>query len=361
MEKSCKFEYPIRGYGRPQILLVGNGLERKSGQVAWKQLVDNLTMSNCIPLTEDERNEIPFPLLYEVLAIGTPIPQVLDEKSINDEEKRLKTEMEKLVNSSNELLDMLPKMNADHIFTTNYSYCLEKAFFQRRDFKNGSARTKSRFNLMPPDEFGKQKRENVYRLHSGYLAYNSNSSKVGLWHIHGEIGASTGIVLGHDRYGRLLKRIVESCDDIDHKKLIKNKESHIFSSWPELFLFGDIYVIGFGYEQCEFDLWWLLRRKQRERKGDGTVYFYDKNITMKKLIDEDACDASVKREEAKKCNEMLRKHNRSVRKKNLRDKLLLAHGVKIMDCGSTNETDYDEFYIKTFADVRNKIEESRRS
>jgi len=39
----------------------------------------------------------------------------------------------------------------------------------------------------------------------------------------------------------------------------------------------------------------------------------------------------------------------------------MAQGVKIMDCGSTNETDYDEFYIKTFSDVRNKIEESRWS
>ena len=82
---------------------------------------------------------------------------------------------------------------------------------------------------------------------------------------------------------------------------------------------------------------------------------------MKKMIDEDACDTSVKREEAKKSNEERRNHNRLVRKKNLRDKLLMAHGVKIMDCGSTNETDYDEFYIKTFADVKNRIEESRRS
>lgn len=359
MEKSITFEYPIRGNGRPQIILIGNGLERKSGQVAWDQLVDNLTVKNCISMTKEEKEEIPFPLLYEVLVLGTPIPQVLDEKAINDEEKRLKMEMEKLVNSSNKLLDMLPDLNADHIFTTNYSYCLEKAFFPRRDFKNRSARTKSRFNLMATDNNGKQKRENMYRLHSGYLANNRNSSNVGLWHIHGEIGASRGIVLGHDRYGRLLKRMVESCDELDHKSLLKKSRSYIFSSWPELFLFGDIYVIGFGYEHCEFDLWWLLRRKQRERQGDGTVYFYDRNITLRKLFDEDACDSPEKREEAKKENESIRRHNHSVRKKKIKDKLLMAHGVKIIDCGSTNDTDHDDFYMRAFADVKNKIEESR--
>lgn len=43
-----------------------------------------------------------------------------------------------------------------------------------------------------------------------------------------------------------------------------------------MFLFGDIYVVGFA--ECEFDLWLLLIRKQREIYADGKVYFYEHDI-----------------------------------------------------------------------------------
>ena len=282
MKKSVRFEYPIRGNGRPQIVLIGNGLERKSGQVAWDRLVDNLTVPDCIPLTDEEKETIPFPLLYEVLVLNRPIPQILDAGAIREEEKCLKTEMKNLVK-------------------------------------------------------------------------NRNSTNAGLWHIHGEACASEGIVLGHDRYGRLLKRIIEICSDLDYRKITKRNEPHCFTSWPELFLFGDIYVIGFGFDQSEFDLWWLLRRKQRERYGDGRVFFYDKCISEKERIPSD----SLLTPEAIKEDRNIRLHNRAVRKKILRDKLLSAHGVQILDCGSSNETEYDEFYKCAFADVRLRIEESR--
>ena len=42
-----------------------------------------------------------------------------------------------------------------------------------------------------------------------------------------------------------------------------------------MFLFGDIYVLGFSFDPSEFDLWWLLQRKQNEEKASGQVYFYE--------------------------------------------------------------------------------------
>ncbi len=361
MRKSVNFEYPVRGSGRPQILLIGNGLERKSGQVAWGKLVDNLTEQSCIPLTEKEKESVPFPLLYEVLSLGTPIPKVLDKSDISREEKRLKEEMARLVNQSNDLLDELPKLGADHIFTTNYSYCLEKAFSPRKSFANSWTRTENRFNLSLPDaETGRQKLEREYRMHSGYLSENADATSVALWHIHGETHVPGGIVLGHDRYGRLLKRIIEVCEELDYRKIQKEDAKRSFTSWPELFLFGDIYVIGFGFEQCEFDLWWLLKRKQRERYADGTVYFYDKAITEKPFL---AADPSASEEDKKRIlqeNQNIRWHNRTAEKNSLRNKLLRAHGVEILDLGSTNETAYDDFYHLAFADVKEKIEASRQ-
>ena len=356
MKKTVRFEYPVRGKGRPQIVLIGNGLEKKSGQVAWDELVENLTVPNCIPLTDEEKKTIPFPLLYEVLVLNRPVPQVLDAGTIRDVEKSLKTEMKKLVNSGNELLKELPSLNADHVFTTNYSYCLEKAFYPRRDFTKSVSRSSVRFNLFDPDEDENKKGESQYRLHSGYLAKNKDLSDIGLWHIHGEVSSSEGIVLGHDRYGRLLKRIIEICSDLDYKKITRRNNKHVFTSWPELFLFGDIYVIGFGFDLSEFDLWWLLKRKQRERYGDGRVFFYDKCISVKETDQNDPSRASETEEDSD-----IMYQRRSVLKKNLRDKLLSAHGVQILDCGSTGDMEYDEFYKRAFADVKSRIRENKNN
>lgn len=361
MKKEVQFNYPIRGKGRPQIVLIGNGLERASNQVSWNQLVDNLTAANCISFSEEEKDSIPFPLLYEAIILNMPIPQVLDSAEIMREEERLKTEMGKLINVSNKLLIELPKLNADQIFTTNYSYCLEKAFMPKRNFSNSSSRSAVRYNLSPCDENGKKKREVIYRLHSCYLGKNKNDTAVGLWHIHGEAGTSKGIVLGHDRYGRLLKRMIEKCSDLDFKNLGKNGKLHSFTSWPELFLFGDVYVIGFGFEQCEFDLWWLLRRKQREHYGDGKVFFYDKRITEKELVEMTTDVTPERLQELRKKNKEIEKHNREVHKKNIHHKLMQAHGVQILDLGSTNETNYNDFYMQVFEDVGKKIAESKVS
>ena len=77
-----------------------------------------------------------------------------------------------------------------------------------------------------------------------------------------------------------------------------------------------------------------MRRKQRERNGDGKVYFYDKVIDMEK-------------------------DGHAVAEKRLRDKLLMAHGVQIIDCGSDSGTGYDEFYRKAFEDVKDRVKVAR--
>lgn len=330
--KTVRFEYPVRGHGRPQILMVGNGLERKSGQVSWSQLVDKLTVQGCLEVSEEEKSMVPFPLLYELLSVGTPIPSVIDDKAIGEEERRLRKGMSQLSNLSNDLLDQLPGLKADHIFTTNYSYCLEKAFYKRRDFKNPSSRSCVRFNLLPHG-----RSESYYRLHSGYYVKNKmtgNAEFTGLWHIHGEIGNPGSIVLGHDRYGRLLMRIIDTCSNLDYEAIkdeSERKAMHSFTSWPELFLFGDVYIVGLGFELSEFDLWWLLKRKQREGYGDGSVFFYDKGKTDNKPP-----------------------------RYSIRDKMLMAHGVHIIDCGADDSTSYDEFYGLAFDDIKAKIAASRQ-
>ena len=224
----------------------------------------------------------------------------------------------------NELFKLLPTLGVNHIFTTNQSYCPEEGFYPNREFEKKSVRKNLRFNLNPQkDKKGRPRSENRFRLHSGYLVRtsNKNAKKVGIWHIHGECGAPTSVILGHDKYGRLLKRIISVCDDkIKYKEKIEKYDPYEFKSWPELFLFGDIYVVGFGFAECEFDLWWLLRRKQRETYADGKVYFYEHD-----------------KRDVPSAKQML----------------LSAHGVEIKYNEFSGKDDkFKEFYEQAFEDIR---------
>lgn len=323
MKAEPRFEFPLRGPGRPQILLIGNGLEREdegpkgpkadSGK-SWEDLLMELMVADPVKGREEEPDylrtkeekqakmdslsSIPFPLRYQLLSTSRAAPYPLGQKELDAELKRLSAKCRELGTLRNRALARLPELGADHIFTTNYSYSLERAFLEdssprRRGAFRGwimkdSNRTALRFNVNDSlNEKGKPKRENAYRLHSGYSASNADGSPVGLWHIHGECGAGQSIILGHDGYGRLLSRMVECCAGEKLRRSIQSPtegpETWRLCSWPALFLAGDVYILGFGLAPSEFDLWWLLRRKQREAICDGRVYFYDTGESPKDL------------------------------------------------------------------------------
>lgn len=79
MEKLTAFRHRSCGQGRPQILLIGNDLERKSGQATWEELLNQLTVGNSLPVSQEQRERIPFPLLYQILS--TPLINGLPDLS----------------------------------------------------------------------------------------------------------------------------------------------------------------------------------------------------------------------------------------------------------------------------------------
>ena len=314
MPRNKAFEYPLRGPGRPQILLLGNGLEYESGQRSWSQLVEDLTLPENRNITDVDK--LPFPLRYELLSTPQHVTSPLTKNAIENEETRLSNAMGKLVSESNPLLDMVPSLHMDHILTTNYSYCLEKAFFPSYNFQRANVRSKFRCYLT-------DKREVEYRLHTGYFCENVGTSGTCIWHIHGECSVPQGIILGHDRYGRILSRIINCCNELSPRIGRSHRDTLTLISWPELFLVGDIYILGFGFDESEFDLWWLLRRKQREKYADGRVYYYDKS-----LADE---------------------------KDNVRYLLLRANGVNILSLGADKYTPFNPFYHLAMQDIKRRV------
>lgn len=323
-QKEVKFTYPSRGPGRPQILLLGNGLEYSSNQKSWEELLEALTVPGATPLTEKQRKETPFPLLYELLTTPSPAPAQLRAEDIRSEEERLKSVMAQLTHETNPLLDIVPSLHADHILTTNYSYCIERAFSSEFRFEKSHVRKQHRFALA--EKPGKDApTERQYRLRSGYLLKNT-----AIWHIHGECAASEGIVLGHDRYGRLTQRIAEICGKLYYPGGgMRRSVNKNFHSWPELFLYADVHVLGFGFDECEFDLWWLLRRKQRELYADGKVYFYERRPP-------DGYQTT-------------------------RHLLLQANGAVLCSAGKTTADDFDSFYRAALTRIGEHIEKAHEA
>lgn len=322
------FKYQYEPTGRPQILLIGNGLEYDSGQVSWENMLINLTVENALCQYDEETKErhIPFPLLYQLLVTPDPAPSHMTNEERDDEQKRLAEHMKTLQNKTNGNLDQIPGLNMDHVMTTNYSYCLEIAFFKDEEFlKDAIRRRKLQYTQKKSN--GDAVQETEYRLHTYYQAHSNDRRETGLWHIHGEVAVPRGIVLSHDRYGRLLKRIIEACEDPSRYSGKAATAAAGEISWPELFLYGDVYILGLKLEPNELDLWWLLRRKQREAHSQGRTIFYE-------------------REPASGFTE---------------DKHLLMRscGVELCSAGCSQDVRYPEFYSRAFEDIARRVRKAR--
>ena len=88
-------------------------MERKSGQKEWSELLKLLIADNPFHLTKEMEDNIPFPLLYQLLSTQLPAPAHLSSKEIQDEEKRLADTMRTLNNHSNIFLDQLPMISSN--------------------------------------------------------------------------------------------------------------------------------------------------------------------------------------------------------------------------------------------------------
>lgn len=334
------YQHYNNGPGRPQILLLGNGIERYSGQVNWEKFLSQIQVPNCPSIPK--KSLIPFPLQYEILSTPSPAPNFFSPKHEELRKTHLEDGLNLLCDSSNDLLDLLPSLNLDHILTTNYTYCTEAAFGAK------VSPTKYLQEDMQVKQFVCSKLskpgsavspEKSYRLRTGYLLPRKDGGETAIWHIHGEKSNDSTIVLGHEKYGKVLAKITECCTDSALKRISEMRKETDFYNWPELFLFGDIYILGFGYNMCESDLWWLLRRKQRQANTDGKVFFYepshprsDSNWQSKKLLLE-TCGV------------------------NIRDL-----GMSTADTDKENEDDfYRSFYKDAIFDISSEIHENRAS
>ena len=255
---SCNLEFPT-------VLLVGNGINRAYSSDSWDNVISRLWSKEAPISAEDAKNaDIPFPLK---IILGT-----------NDNvDVAIKTNQRQLCGGLKHkevctVLEKLLRIPFDYILTTNYSYEIESVANNEKcvNCKNCSIKKLSNHT----DAVDRV--ENKYLLHS-YNQIHFQDNFYNIWHIHGEIRKPDSVILGQYYYSFLLRRIQEEIDkrrNVQEERQINGKTPKL-DSWVDAFIMGNVYILGFGFDLSEIDLWWLLNRKKREKARHGRVIFYE--------------------------------------------------------------------------------------
>ena len=235
--------------GLPQVLLLGNGLNRAYDGGSLYKLLEDIHTNLKVELKM--MKELPFPL-QAVLATEDHVNTAVKEKQSsfcgakNIENLRFPIQL---------LLDI----PFDHIITTNYSYEIERVANSKVSRDGAYCKHLMRYTKG-------ERAESKYLLHTyNQIEYQGQSHRI--WHIHGEARKPNSVILGHYYYGELLARYQEELKKHGNLQyFLQQKGKHpIIESWLDAFIMGDVYVLGFGFDFSEIDLWWLLNRKKREK------------------------------------------------------------------------------------------------
>ena len=147
-------------------------------------------------------------------------------------------------------------------------------------------------------------KESVYSLHRCHAFIKKDGAKVKvkrIWHIHGEAKNPASIMLGYNHYGSTLGRMANYYNGKDIYKslgILQNRLSSPLTSepksWIDLFYMKNIHIIGYGLDNAEIDIWWLLGKRARmnQNKQLPIINFYEMDlIDEQRVAKQKALDA----------------------------------------------------------------------
>ena len=267
------FDLAVR---KPKVLLLGNGLSRAYNAGSWDHFLDSINRKKD-EFPEPNNINMPMPLKIILLTdnhVGTAMKE--------NKEYFLKGFYDELDKDICHQIRNLFDCGFDYILTTNYSYELEYTVY-------GDKFTENRLKTIQK-YIGVERAETKYMLHT-FNQVEYEEKTIDIWHIHGEARKPDSMIIGSDYYSRLTSRVIEETKNADRydQKEGKNIDLVSINSWVDALLFGDVYVLGFGYDYSEQDLWWLLNRKANEAKiNKGKTYYYEPdtsdNVRIKKSL-----------------------------------------------------------------------------
>ena len=147
----------------------------------------------------------------------------------------------------------------ERIITTNYTYELECSVSENKTFRC---------------RYFQQHRERDMSLF-GYIPVTIGEEEKQIWHIHGHACAPNSVIMGHYFYGKLLSSIQSYIPKMLKGWRMRQNIDGDFEirSWVDSFMTDDVYMVGFGMDLCEADIWWLACCKKRHFP-DSRIFFY---------------------------------------------------------------------------------------
>ncbi len=247
---------PITREGRPAVLLVGNGINRADLHedvtgLSWDEVIERLEELN--GLTDKHWLISKLPASMKVIAatggrVRECLSYIADLTDSGDDPDPRSTH--------GALWQRTARLPVTHVITTNYGFELENmlvpGFTMRRSqnylYHTGADKSSLRAVLL----------NRFYKIHT-------EQGDKHFWHIHGSAYKPNSIVIDQYEYGKLVSYVVGSMQQTVGRILsaFKKGDAYTPKSWTDCFLTGDVYVLGFGMDPSEFDLWWLARCKAR--------------------------------------------------------------------------------------------------
>lgn len=244
---------------RPKVLLIGNGLTHDTG-IPWSELIRRLARPG-VSISDYEKIE------NGQRTFAVPNTVLMLAISETGDERRHARYVDVLAQESypeNEQLKELLSMPFDAVLTTNYTYELEAALLPK--YPALGSKAKRRY-MRTTTEKGDSK----FLLHTFNRVGDGGPD---IWHIHGELRRPSSLVLSHDEYARLVHEIL-AYNKSNRNRYVKERNELRFQTWIDYLILGDVYILGLGMDYAEFDLWWLLGRRLRERCDCGEIVFYE--------------------------------------------------------------------------------------
>lgn len=237
----------------PNVLLLGNGiLKLTNNGLSWDELIRDIKTVD----KDVNYKLVPFAMQPEVVCgyDAEEIQRIMAKKIKTDE-------------SQNPMLERLLSIPFDAIITTNYTYEVEQ--------------------VLSGGEWTEYKRKKSFLALNGNTKVNHNTNtcnlietrcgrKVPVFHIHGEHGRKHSMILSYYSYANILTKLIDY-----NKKLANRIQEHQIentelkcNSWLDYFILGNIWSVGFGLDVSEFDVWWAIERKSREKAKHGVFKGY---------------------------------------------------------------------------------------
>ena len=255
----------------PIFYLLGNGINRAFELNSWDELLAQVSRKN---LSEEEKKAVermPYPM-QAVIVTDDRVHENLEQLA----DALLNTKM------SAEQLGILRdylRLRFDAVLTTNYTYEIENAIDDKFYCKK---RTASKYRFHSKDGTKAEEQFGIYK----YMKVSDGEFEHRIWHVHGETARPRSMILGHYYYGKLLSNIQQYVSNVirQYESARKEKRDYQPYSWIDYFLIGNVYIVGYGMDLSEIDIWWLINCRKKNMQKCGKIYYIEPNMNVEKNV-----------------------------------------------------------------------------